>query len=338
MNTKLISHSAWAAECAAPVDDELFCTQPVHLGLDQGYLVAVVRDPAQSSKFHVRVYDQNHAGVRDMDIRTVTTDRWLEHMQTPALLRLLGLDPKCVVHAGMGYRDTQQRTSLFHWQVLGGDIIHGGHKQLVEDGFEAEFADGRLRCSARFMALLLALHTAAFYEEPPATFDASEPMTISYDEKADVVTICGQKFSGEFFRAFGYAEQGTWIRLDRDEDGKVIINRPGHDQQVVIDYAVKCCETVTRPDTRTAAEKLSSASIALSNRAGNAMAKALGLDGRSVRSLSIEASAGEVVRVNVLEYMLEKNTSDVLEVLRHYKLVPLDEGEENGDHSGAQES
>lgn len=53
------------------------------------------------------------------------------------------------------------------------------------------------------------------------------PLNMSYDEAQDVVTIAGQQFTGEFFRAFGVvqSEGRVVVALFRDADDVVRIER-----------------------------------------------------------------------------------------------------------------
>jgi hypothetical protein len=37
---------------------------------------------------------------------------------------------------------------------------------------------------------------------------------MSYDERADTITIYGQRYSGDLFRSFGFVKPGTWLRIE----------------------------------------------------------------------------------------------------------------------------
>jgi len=55
-------------------------------------------------------------------------------------------------------------------------------------------------------------------------------LEIYYDEQADVVTICGVRYTGELFRRFGLASPGTWLRIEeRRSDGNVVVFEPGEE-------------------------------------------------------------------------------------------------------------
>lgn len=49
------------------------------------------------------------------------------------------------------------------------------------------------------------------------------PISVEIDEQADIVTICGVRYSAELFRAFGFGPLGTWLRIERREGGAVTI-------------------------------------------------------------------------------------------------------------------
>lgn len=326
MKKEVITNAEWVGACAAPINEKLFTTQPIHVGMDSGLFVAVARDPVRVSKFHVKVFGRGIDTLKGLDVRTLTFDMFTNVRLQP-VLDALG-NPEAVP-AAFRPSEMNPRLAMLYWHIAGGDVIHGGHAELVEEGLRSQVEDGSLCNSGPlFLAMVLALHTATFYEEPATAKPAeSEPMTISYDEKTDVVTICGQKFTGEFFRTFGYAPMGTWIRIDRDEDNKVVINRPGHDQQVMIDYAVQCCDTGTHPG------KIEVQDISTSRTIGQQMVDALGLSDRSIASLRFTVEARDMCRLEVLENVYQQNAENITQVLRHYKLVPLDEGESDGDRS-----
>lgn len=59
---------------------------------------------------------------------------------------------------------------------------------------------------------------------------------------------------------------------------------------------------------------------------GEALLKALGLQGRSIAEVHIHAVAKDPVRIEIIENMLAPQGSEVVKVLHEYNLVPKVEG------------
>jgi hypothetical protein len=337
----LIDASDWTGACSAPVNYELFTTQPVHLGFDgENALVAVVNDPADKSKFHVRrVFPYDSDTLLKFDVRTITYDRWLAHstLAFKDLIQLLGLKDDQLVPVGLGYKDGNPMVNIFHWHVLGGGIVHGGDELLVEEALRSEYELEPLtkkvkptKCPPHCMAMLRAVHTATYYEEPTMRTDP-EPMTISYDEKKDVVTICGVKYTGEFFRGFNRAED-KWFRVTkREEDGSVTLHQPGPEGQVALDYALQCMELGKRPE-RVVRDSPVAAAV---GRPGEELVNALGLQDQRVCTIELTAESHDIIRVAATMAVSEAQVSEVCNVIKRYKITPIDEtaGEANGDQS-----
>jgi hypothetical protein len=50
------------------------------------------------------------------------------------------------------------------------------------------------------------------------------PLTVAIDEANDLVIVCGVRYAGELFRSLGFAEPGTWLRIEgRRPDGTLTV-------------------------------------------------------------------------------------------------------------------
>lgn len=54
-----------------------------------------------------------------------------------------------------------------------------------------------------------------------------EQLRIDYDKYTDVLTVDGIRYSAELFRIFAFCKQGTWLRLEKRQDGVVTVSTPG---------------------------------------------------------------------------------------------------------------
>lgn len=60
-------------------------------------------------------------------------------------------------------------------------------------------------------------------------------LNIQYDVNLDVVTIAGQRYSGDLFRQLVLASPGTWLRINERRDGALVVCRVSEETEKAFD-------------------------------------------------------------------------------------------------------
>jgi hypothetical protein len=67
------------------------------------------------------------------------------------------------------------------------------------------------------------------------TMNETAPLTVSYDQRKDVLTVDGVHYTGHIFRALALCEPGTWLRFEDRRDGLVTVFTPGPELERAFD-------------------------------------------------------------------------------------------------------
>lgn len=60
-------------------------------------------------------------------------------------------------------------------------------------------------------------------------------LSVEYDQRRDVLTVDGVRYSGHLFRTLALCEPGTWLRFEDRRDGVITVFTPGSDMERAFD-------------------------------------------------------------------------------------------------------
>ncbi len=60
-------------------------------------------------------------------------------------------------------------------------------------------------------------------------------LSVEYDQRRDVLTVDGVRYSGHLFRTLALCEPGTWLRFEDRRDGVITVFTTGADMERAFD-------------------------------------------------------------------------------------------------------